>query len=706
MTEAVWPLVGRDAEVEVLARAVDGRRGVVLAGRPGVGKTRLLREADRVARDRGAHVERVVASRAAASMQLGAFAHLLPATVEPGWEANPIGSLQRELLRRADGAAVVLLVDDADTLDAGSAALVHQLAATGEATVVATVRTRAAVARRRRRALEGRALRPRGGPAAVAGRGRGPARRVLGGPVDATTAHECWEASRGNAMFLRELVRGGRERGTLAVRQGLWAWVGERRASPQLVELVAERLGELDEAEHDALAVLALGEPLTWDLFTRFVAPGVAEALVAKGLVETEERDGRLRARSGHPLFAEVLGDALPDPTRRRMLRALADELFARADADADDLLRAVTWRVNSGDEVAADHLIAAVRHCLHIDMALSERLARLAYGHGGGFGAVDVLAQINQFTRRPDDTETLLASLDPGELSAEERLRLVVLRANNLMWDFSPDDAVALIDDAIRRYRGRRRPPGARGARTTDPGVRGAGPRGRRPRRGPPRRARRVAGTAHARVPRAALRARHDGPARDCAHPRCRSARACAAVHGRAPRSRSRQIAATMTIQQQWVGQLDAAEAIMRPAFEAGVAHDVAMQRGGAALRLGQVALWRGAGAGAVDLLRQSVAALLLADAGFLEWAAYSLQLACALVGDLDGATDAARVAAEAPHYQLFRSERYRADAATAAARGELSAARALAAEGAGWSRARPTHPGDPAGVGRRPLR
>jgi Cdc6-like AAA superfamily ATPase len=46
--DATWPLAGRDEELTRLAAAMDdGEAGVVLAGLPGVGKTRLATEPPR-----------------------------------------------------------------------------------------------------------------------------------------------------------------------------------------------------------------------------------------------------------------------------------------------------------------------------------------------------------------------------------------------------------------------------------------------------------------------------------------------------------------------------------------------------------------------------------------------------------------------------------------------------------------------------------
>ncbi len=52
--EWVAPLAGRDAEIEALAAALRGRQSRLVAGPPGIGKTRILREA--LSREPGPHV--------------------------------------------------------------------------------------------------------------------------------------------------------------------------------------------------------------------------------------------------------------------------------------------------------------------------------------------------------------------------------------------------------------------------------------------------------------------------------------------------------------------------------------------------------------------------------------------------------------------------------------------------------------------------
>ena len=608
-----------------------------------------------------------------------------------GGDEHPLGALRRELVRRAAGMPLVLVVDDAHALDATSAALVHQVAAAGEGRVLAAVRARepvpdAIVALWKDELCERIELQPLSLPEVA-----GLLARVLDGPVEAATAHALWDTSRGNVMFLRELVRSGLDSDALAIRQGLWSWPAPRRIAPRLAELLAENLAALSERERDVLEVLALGEPLEWEVLGHLTSADAAEALVTKHLVETEtyaDPSHRLRARLGHPLVGELLQAALPDPKRRRLLRALADEISADGHGDDHrDLLRVVTWQLDAGVAVEPARLAQAARLCVHVDTGLAQRLAGEAYEHGAGFAAVDVLAQVNQFTQRPADTEALLAAVDVTALSAADRVRYVVLRANNLTWALGrPDDAVSLLEAAaalsddgggaleltahtppMLLFAGRVREAAEQSERTVADPTRSPAHRmhaylGLLPSlaaMGKPETSLARVGEAMALVP-------------DCADD--------------LPIALG-QLASGVTLSQQWVGQLDDAESLMRAAFDEGVARDVPLMRGGSALRLGQIALWRGAPRTAAELLRESVSALRHFDAGFLAWAANTLCMAYALLGDLDRAADARATAEGALQFPLYTSERFRADAWVAAAEGRLSLACDIAAEGAEWS-------------------
>lgn len=75
-----WPLTGRAEElsrISELTRRRDEPAGPVLAGPPGVGKTRLARETLVAAKQRGVLTRWAVATASARALPLGAFAAAL-----------------------------------------------------------------------------------------------------------------------------------------------------------------------------------------------------------------------------------------------------------------------------------------------------------------------------------------------------------------------------------------------------------------------------------------------------------------------------------------------------------------------------------------------------------------------------------------------------------------------------------------------------
>ena len=141
---ARWPVVGRTHELALLRQAIEEHRGAVITGPVGVGKSTLAAAGAQYAREQGMAVTLVAGTEAARAYPFGAFASLLPSGTDqpsPGPEslAEVLRYYARELRDEAGGRALLVFVDDAHLLDDGSAMLVHQLAQTGAATVIACV---------------------------------------------------------------------------------------------------------------------------------------------------------------------------------------------------------------------------------------------------------------------------------------------------------------------------------------------------------------------------------------------------------------------------------------------------------------------------------------------------------------------------------------------------------------------------------------
>jgi DNA-binding CsgD family transcriptional regulator len=431
-----WPLVGRQAELEALVADIrEARRGVVLAGAAGVGKTRLAREALARVHAVGRDVEWVAATQAASSIPFGAVSHLLPAGERPG--GDRLDSLRRAaavLARRGRGRPLVLGVDDAHLLDDASAALVHQLALHNQAVVLVTLRSGAPApdamvalwkdgpARR----LELPALAPEA-TAELLG-------RVLGGTVDGVTRREMLRVSEGNPLYLRELVLAGWETGALHQVEGVWRWTGELAGATRLAELVAARLDALAETARAVVELVALGEPLPVVVLQRLIDSHEVQTAEQSGLLVLERSGRRILARLAHPLHGEVLRATLPISRVRSVADRLATALNVGPLRRRDDLLRVGTWQLEAGLAAHPGLLLkAAGQAAARFDHELTERLARAAVDAGGGATAVRVLAEALEWQGRHAEAVAVMVGEPPVQVA--ERARWASIRGGNLYW-------------------------------------------------------------------------------------------------------------------------------------------------------------------------------------------------------------------------------------------------------------------------------
>ena len=435
--DVTWPLVGRQAELEVLSAVLADTPagGVVLVGEAGIGKTRMAREALARAEAAGWGVEWLAATRAAASIPFGAVSHLLPPAER--LDDDRLDTLRRtaELLaERSRGRPLLIGVDDAHLLDDASAALVHQLTFRGIAVVVATVRTgepapdpvialwKDDLTRR----LDLSALPPSATAELL--------ERSLGGPVDGVTKEEVLRITGGNPMYLRELVLGGLESGALRQVDKVWRWRGKLADATRLAELVQTRLSTLDETARDAVELVAWGEPLGVGVLERLVGNDAVQAAEDGGLLVLDRSGRRVLARLAHPLYGEVLRAALPLGRARAVAERLAAAFGTGALQRRDDLLRVGAWQLEAGMATNPDLLLEAARQAAgRFDHELTERLARAAVDAGGGPTAVRVLAETLEWQGRHAEAVAVMDGEPPAQ--GAERARWASIRAGNLYW-------------------------------------------------------------------------------------------------------------------------------------------------------------------------------------------------------------------------------------------------------------------------------
>jgi uncharacterized protein YfiM (DUF2279 family) len=133
-------MVGRRKELSQLTGAVAAKRGAVITGPAGVGKTTLALSGVEWAQQRGMAQRRASATRASQGLPFGAFASLLPPERSGAGTSREdlgvlLGRYARAMVDEALGRPLLVFVDDAHLLDNGSAMLVHQMVLTEVATV-------------------------------------------------------------------------------------------------------------------------------------------------------------------------------------------------------------------------------------------------------------------------------------------------------------------------------------------------------------------------------------------------------------------------------------------------------------------------------------------------------------------------------------------------------------------------------------------
>ncbi|OBK18187.1 LuxR C-terminal-related transcriptional regulator [Mycobacterium asiaticum] len=452
-----WPLVGRSQELAVIESAIaaPGSSGIVVCGGAGVGKSRIAREALAAATSRGCEIRWAVASSSARSIPLGAFAAWVGT---PGANKVQLVHLLRDVIGALTAAppdaSVVVAVDDAHLLDDLSAFVLHQIVQRRAARVLLTVRNGEPV------------------PTAVQDiwRGTGFERldlqplsaeetatllaSALGDPVDPDAAQRFWRLTRGNVLYLRNIVEQELADGRLAKRHDHWRWHGDPIVPPSLAELIDSRMGTLSAEVGDVVDALAVGEPIELASLARIADADAIEEADVRGLITVGEVGGRMEVRLAHPLYGELRRKRAA-PTRLRRLRGrVAAELAATAEhGDVRMVVRRAVLSVDSDLVPDPDLLVRAADGAMFLaDAPLADRLSAAAIRAGAGAQAYNIRAFALAWQGRGEEADAVVASTPTEGLSESDRVYSLGHRGFCKLWGLAdPDGAKSHFDEAAR---------------------------------------------------------------------------------------------------------------------------------------------------------------------------------------------------------------------------------------------------------------
>ena len=450
-----WPVVKRHSEYTTIHNALVDQKGVcgiVLIGDAGVGKTTLARL---VTQSLPSRVQWVAGTESARSIPLGVFAHLVGGATS----RDPVAFLSaaRETII-AEGHSVIG-VDDAHLLDQLSATLLHQLALDGSVRIVATVRSGeevpdAITSLWKDGYLQRLHLSPFSKDQCIK-----LIEDALGGRVEGLSADLMWEASGGNALFVRHLVEGALEAGTLRQVRGVWQLRGRTAVTSELASLLDSRVDQLPDDVLHTLRLLTFCEPLSLDTLSGIVGPEAVEEAESRGLIRVVEERDKIDVRFNHPLFGEVIRRRLGIAAARRLRGEVVRALQGQKLRGPADRIRLAELTLDSDQTPELELLITAARDAIVLtNVTLGERLARAAVSRGGGLIASELLARSLLWQGNAAEAEETLSAFDPEQMNELDLVRWGAARIANLLWSMgdaeSADEVLELLRARVTHHR------------------------------------------------------------------------------------------------------------------------------------------------------------------------------------------------------------------------------------------------------------
>jgi DNA-binding CsgD family transcriptional regulator len=444
-----WQLLERPAEQEAIRTALGAGEtcGAILVGSAGVGKTTLARTVTASLR---AKVNWAACTETSRNIPLGAFAQW----VGPSPVRDPIAliaSARKSILAEEN---TVIGVDDAHLLDQLSATLLHQIAIDRAGHIVATVRSGepvpdALTSLWKDGYLQRLDLQPFTKQQSIA-----LVESVLGGTLEGLSADVMWESSGGNPLFLRHMVEGAIDAGTLSEVNGVWQLRGPTGVSSGLAALLEDRLDHAGSDVVNALKLLALCEPLDIDTLCELAGDGAVDAAEMQGLIRIVHDGPDVNVRFGHPLYGDVVRRRIGTASARTLRGRIVRVLRGRELNAATSRIRMAQLCVDSDEGVDPQLLVAAAKDAMFLsNVPLGERIARAAYELGGGVQEAELLSRALLWQGHPVQANEILTKFEPEGLDELQLVQWGIPHLSILFWSM---DDVARAGEVLALLRNR----------------------------------------------------------------------------------------------------------------------------------------------------------------------------------------------------------------------------------------------------------
>ncbi len=252
-----------------------------------------------------------------------------------------------------------------------------------------------------------------------------------------------WQESGGNAMYVRQLVEGALDAGTLREMRGVWQLRGRPAVTAELVALLGARIDQMSGDVVRALRLLTFCEPLDLSVMIQMVGDDAVEQAVANGLIRVVDAGGRCEVRFNHPLFAEVMRRRLGVAAARRVRGELVRALRANPIRGPAERIRLAELMRESDVAPDVELMVAAATDAIELtNVTLCEQLARTAVDCGGGLPATLLLSRSLAWQGRAAEAEQCLDVFNPDTMTEIELLWWGAARLINLQLSMGDADS------------------------------------------------------------------------------------------------------------------------------------------------------------------------------------------------------------------------------------------------------------------------
>lgn len=412
-----------------------------------MGKSRLARDAVHEARRRNRPSHWVCATGSSRSVPLGAFVQFTTSlSSDPLLRVRDVIAALTD--SRPDGVTVVG-IDDAHLLDDHSALVVQQLVLTGAATVIVTLRSGepvpdAILSLYKDHGIPRMELQPLSAHDVAE-----LLETALGGEVESASAQRIWRYTRGNVLYLRQLLADEMAQGQILRRSDLWVWTGDPEVSPTLLELIEHNIGRHDPGIVDVLDAVAIADPVELVVLKSLVEVDAIEAAEAQGLIVIDGNENV--ARLAHPMFGDARRRLCPAVRREALSGRLADAIAEFCPESPHQVVRRAILTADGGDLGDGALFIEAAAAALHLlDTPLAVRLAAKAVEASGSVPARLMHAMAVMTAGHAEEGDRLLVELEPVTEDVAQQAQIGLFRAASLAWNLSqPIKAGQVLDAA-----------------------------------------------------------------------------------------------------------------------------------------------------------------------------------------------------------------------------------------------------------------